>query len=509
MNLIAQLDHIVNRSPEQTAIIFGDIQINYQTFHESVGRLAQAFKELGITKGDRIAILLPNVPHFCISYYAALTAGGVIVPINFMNNVNEIMHQLSDSEARTVISWHGFHKQVAAAAAAAPFCENLIFLGETIPQNSLSLTQLLADHNPIQEKTEIYPEDLAAINYTSGIADVPLGAELTHYALLDSAATCREMFLITDDKHTISALPLFHPLGQTLIMNATFIAGGTIVLQAHYSPEKLIQTIQNSNTHFMAAVPGVFRAMNNVTKEETELPSLKYCLSYGGKLDADTTDRFEKKYNAHILNSYGLTEAGPLVTCTRINRERKYDSCGLPLVGTEIQIRDDDGNILPPNSPGEICVRNSSLMRGYHNYPNETAQRLIDGWLLTGDIGYIDMDHYLYVTERKEDIILKGGFYIYPTEVEKRLLEHPKIQEAAVVAVPDPVQGSEVKAFVILKKSEEMQKQKVVQHCRETLAVYKCPKYVEFLPELPKSATGRVLKRHLRQASVLDTSENK
>lgn len=508
MNLIAQLEHVVNRMPDQTAIIFGDIEINYLEFYKSIGRLAQAFKELGIKKGERIAVLLPNVPHYCITYYATLQAGAVIVPVNFMNNVNEIMHQLSDSEARLVISWHGFEKQVTAAAAATPSCRQLVFLGEHIPANSLSLTQLMVQHEPIQEKPEIYPKDLAAINYTAGIADVPLGAELTHSALLDSAATCREMFLITDEKHTISALPLFHPLGQTLIMNATLIAGGSVVLQAHYSAEELIQTIQTHDVHFMAAVPGVYRAMNNIDSDP-DLPSLKYCLSYGGKLDAETIDIFEKKYNASVLNSYGLTEAGPLVSSTRINRDRKYDSSGLPLVGTEIQIRDDDGNILPPDNPGNIYVRNSSLMRGYHNHPEETAQRLVDGWLVTGDIGYIDMDHYLYVTERKENIILKGGFNIYPTEVENRLMQHPDIREIAIVAVPDPVQGSEVKAFIVPKNNVTIQKEEIIQFCRETLAVYKCPRYVEFIPQLPKSATGRVLKRHLRQTSVLNTSENK
>ena len=484
--------------PSQEAMVFNDVHITYSQFSESILRLANGLKRFGIKKGDRIAVMLPNVPHFCMSYYAAFACGAVAVPMNFMNSVDEIIHQLNDSEAQLFITWQGFLKQSMPAFSASQTCKHLLILGEHIPKGTYSLTHLMAESQPDNQPHDVTPSDTAVINYTSGIADVPLGAELTHQALLNNAMTCREMFLITSDEISLAVLPLFHPLGQTLVMNASFISGGKVVLLARFSAENLISTIQQNAVTLMAAVPNMYRALIDAEIENTDVPSLKYCMSYGGHLSAEMIQEFEKKYNTYVLKAYGLTEAGPLVSSTRIDRDRKPESNGLPIVGTEVQIRDENGTILRPNTSGEICVRNQSLMSGYHNQPEETKRRLMDGWLLTGDIGFLDLDHYLYVQERKEDIIKKGGFSIFPSEVERHLLEHPAVEEVAVIAVPDKVQDSEVKAFVVLKEKKTLTSDELADYCRNVLPVYKCPKYIEFISSLPKSATGRMLKRFLR-----------
>lgn len=496
--LISQLLKIVEGHSQETAIISGDAAITYGQFANAVKRLAAGLRQLGVEKGDRVAIMLPNVPHFCLSYYAILHLGAVVVPLNFMNDTHDIRRQLSDSEAKILITWQGFHKQASSAFSNTPTCTNLIYLGNSIPTNAYSLTHLISSSSPLETGAETDDSELAVINYTSGISDIALGAELTHEAI---AATV-EMFRIGLQERLIAVLPLFHPLGQTLVMHASLAAGTSLVLLPRFQPLEVIRTIQKHQVTFMPAVPGMFRALNEVQEKNLDMPSLKYCMSYGGFLPDETLQDFENRYHATILKAYGLTEAGPLVSSSRITRDRKAESVGLPLIGVEVQIRDAAGSILRPGQSGEVYVKSPSLMRGYHNQAEETQKRLHDGWLASGDIGFLDIDHYLFIQERKDDIIVKGGFEIFPREVERVLLEFPGVDEAAVVAIADSVQGSEVKAFIVLKKDERPDSKALTQFCSNSLPMYKCPKFMDFVEKLPKSPTGRVLKRLLKQSSA-------
>jgi long-chain acyl-CoA synthetase len=497
--LISQLLTIAEGHSQETAIISGDAAITYGQFADAVKRLAAGLRQLGIEKGDRVAIMLPNVPHFCLSYYAILHLGAVVVPLNFMNDTRDIRRQLSDSGAKILITWQGFHKQASSAFANTPTCVNLIYLGNSIPTNAYSLTHLILSSSPLEIGSDADGSELAVINYTSGISDIALGAEFTHEAIAANAATTIEMFRIGLQERLIAVLPLFHPLGQTLIMHASFTAGTSLVLLPRFQPLEVIRTIQKHQVTLMPAVPGMFRAFNEVQGENLDMPSLKYCMSYGGFLPLETLQDFENRFHATILKAYGLTEAGPLVSSSRTTRDRKAGAVGLPLIGVEAQIRDAAGNILRPNQSGEVYVKSPSLMRGYHNQAAETQKRLQNGWLATGDIGYLDIDHYLFIQERKDDIIIKGGFEIFPREVERVILEFPGIDEAAVVAIPDSAQGSEVKAFIVLKIDERPDSQALMQFCLSHLPMYKCPKFIEYVEKLPKSPTGRVLKRLLKQ----------
>jgi len=494
--LTALFDKTANKMPEQIALVFNEHKIEYGRCQEAINRLAQGLKELGIEKGDRVAIMLPNVPHFCISYYAILRLGAVAVPVNIMFPQQEIRYILRDSGAKAIIAWYGFAPEVMPAVEDS-ICKEILFLGNKVPKGTRALTMLMAKSRPISNAPEVSEGDLAVINYTAGISDEALGAELTHSALTANASTCREMFRISSGERIISVLPLFHPLGQTLVMNASFLAGATVVLVPRFEPEQVLKTIEENNVTFLAGVPDMFRALVGV-ESGVSIPSLKYCLSYGGRLSNDLIQEFETRFDALILEAYGLTEAGPLVTTNRLDRDRKIGSVGLPLFGVEIQIRDEEGNILKPKESGEIWIKSPSVMRGYYNRPEESAKRLKDGWLFTGDMGYLDEYHYLFIQERKDDIIVKGGFHIYPIEVEDIILQHEAVEEVAVIGVPDQIQGSEVKAVIVTRKGHSVTGEEIVEFCRQYLPVYKTPKYIEFREALPKSATGRVLKRALR-----------
>lgn len=501
------LARIANKMPEHTAILSGRHKIEYGRFIEVVRRLANGLKGLGINKGDRVAIVLPNVPHFCISYYAILELGGVVVPINFMSHAQEIARILNDSGAVAMISWDGFRPQVSAALSQVPSCREWLVLGESIPKNSKSLTQIIAHSSAYVEDAGVASEAMATIIYGSYLLDSPLGATFSHTAIISNTSTCHEMFRITADERMLAVLPLFHPLGQTLVMNAAFFVGASLILQPRFAPKETVALIREHNVTFLAGVPAMFKALANQIDENNPAPSLKYCLSYGGPLPAETLQEFESKTDALILQAYGFSEAGPLVTSNRINRDRKAGSVGLPLVGVEIKIINEEGQIARPNTSGEICIKSPSLTQGYFNKPEETQRQLRDGWFVSGDIGYLDDDHYLFLQERKEDIIIKGGFHIFPSEVERVLLNHPAVAEAAVVAMPDPVQGQEVKAYVVLQAGQTSSKEELSDFCRQELPVYKSPKMIEITAALPKSATGRVLKEVLRAGAPAATEK--
>jgi long-chain acyl-CoA synthetase len=494
--LISQL---FRSDPARPALVFEETTITTDSLIQAVKRLASGLMELGIQKGDRVAILLPNVPHFCISYYAIIATGGIAVPLNFMHDADELQHQLQDSGAKALIVWQSFLPQVQRAYQASPDCTELLILGDRLFKDGHSLTQIISQSPPLENLPDIAETDTAVINYTSGITDAAMGAELTHTAISAGAKTCIEMFKLSPQEKLIAVLPLFHPLGQTLVMHASLIAGASVVVLPRFKPAEVIETIRKYNVTFMPAVPGMFRALNEVESENISTPSLKFCMNYGGLLPEEILFEFESKFGAEILKAYGLTEAGPLVSSTRPTRHRKSDSSGLPLMGVEVQIRDDAGKQLHPNQSGEIFVKSPGLMKGYWNQPDETKRRLQDGWLSTGDVGFLDLDHYLFIQERKDDIITKGGFPISSREVELVILDHPNVDEVAVIGIPDQMHGSEVKAFVVTTDGSNLAEKELYSYCQEFLPVYKCPRFTETVSSLPKSPTGRVLKRLLRQ----------
>jgi len=484
--------------PENPAMVFGSQRVDYRRFHQAVRRLAGALQALGIGRGDRVALHLPNLPHFCISYYALLHLGAVVVPLSILSKESELAAILQHSGCRGIISWSGMLAPLQGALEQARECTLQLVLGEQIPRHAHSLTRLIAQSPELTSAPAAGPDDLAVINYIAGGAEENLGAEFTQAALVAGATTSSEMFRITVDDRVLAVLPLFHPLGQSLVMHGAFYAGATVVLQPRFQASEVVTALREHQVTFMAGVPGMFKLLAQMDPPDPPLSTLRYALSYGGQLQEGVLETFEEKFHAHLLESYGFTEAGPLVTSMRINRDRKPGSVGLPMVGVELQILDEEGRLLRPNQSGEIWVKSPSLMQEYYRKPDRTQQRLRDDWFFSGDVGYLDDEHYLFVQERKEDIITKGGFQIFSFEVEEVLLGHPAVAEAAVVGVPDPAQGQEVKACVVLKAGEQVSRDELISWCRSSLPVYKSPKIIEFVPVLPKSPTGRVLKNILR-----------
>jgi long-chain acyl-CoA synthetase len=414
----------------------------------------------------------------------------------------DLVHILKDCKAKAVIAWGGFQDTIFEVCKELEQPLEFIFLGELKPAGSHSLVQLVSQSTSMESPAECSSDDVAAILYTAGTTGPPMGVELTHTNLISSAKMCKDMFLLNSEDRLMAVLPLFHPFGQTAIMNTALFSNATMVMHHRFDPQEVLRSINTNKVTFFPAVPSMLKTMLDSAQESDDLSSLKYCITYGFPLNKDIQQRFEDKFNVLVLEGYGLTEATSLVACNRLDRERKPGSVGLPLVGLEINILNENGEALLPGQTGEIAVKGPNVMKGYLNCPKENQQTLRHGWLYTGDIGTVDEDHYFYVTDRKKDIIVKGGFHIYPKELENIALQHPKISEAVAVGVTDPVQGEEVKLHIILKENEEATEEEIRNFCKEHLEVYKCPKFIQFHTSFPKTTTGRILKRELREQGL-------
>ncbi|MGQ9559281.1 MAG: AMP-binding protein [Candidatus Oleimicrobiaceae bacterium] len=500
--LISLFQNAVDKQRESTALIFNEVKIEYGRLDEAIRRLAKGLKGLGVERGCRVAILLPNLPHFVISYYGVLWAGGTVVPLNILLRREELHRVLADTNAGVLIAWAGFKNTVLGAVADLPQPVTLVFLGERIPADAHSLTHLIAQSTAEPDPAGVDEEDTAAIVYTAGTTGPPLGAELTHGNLAAAANMCRTMLLLTPKDRMMAVLPLYHPFAQAAAMNAAIDAGAQLVIHHRFRPREILTSISRNQVTCMAAAPGMLQALLDTAQQDDDLASLKYCLTSGSPLADELRQRFEERFvHTLVLAGYGLAEAAGVVTSNRLDRERKPDSVGLPMLGLELNIVDTEDKPLRPGQHGEIVVKGPNVMRGYLNRPEETARVLRSGWLHTGDIGTADADHYFYVIARKKEVICKGGFHIYPHEIEQVALAHPAVAEAAAVGMPDPVHGQEVKLHVVLKPGATVTAEELIAFCAEHLEVYKRPKAVQFHQALPKTPTGRVLRLHLANAS--------
>ncbi|MDZ7337339.1 MAG: AMP-binding protein [candidate division KSB1 bacterium] len=500
--LTSLVQNAARRSSESTALVFNEHKIEYGRLEEAVRRLANGLKGLGVGPGVRVALMLPNLPHFVISYYAVLWAGATVVPLSILVRREELSQILGETNAQVFIAWGGFKNTVLAAVEEWGQPVKLVFLAERIPVDSQSLTHLIAQSTAEGEPVSVAEDDTAVIAYTAGTTGPPLGVELTHLNLTSAANMCRTMLRLTAKDRIMAVLPLFHPFAQAAAMNAAMEAGAQLVIHHRFRPREILTSIAQNQVTCMAAAPGMLQALLDTAQEGDDLSSLKYCLTSGSPLAEELRQRFEERFaNTLVLAGYGLTEAAGLVTSNRLDRERKPGSVGLPMLGVELNVVDTEGKPLRPGQHGEIVVKGPNVMKGYLNREEDTSRALRDGWLHTGDIGFADPDHYFYVIARKKEIICKGGFHIYPHEIEQVALSHPAVAEAAAVGVPDPVHGQEVKLHVALKPGAELTAEELSAFCAEHLEVYKRPKSVQFHQALPKTPTGRILRLQLAAAT--------
>jgi long-chain acyl-CoA synthetase len=528
--------------PNKTALIFGnvveplgnalmDAPMTYGRLLELTQRFAAALQELGVQKGDRVAIWLPNCPQFVIAYYATLMVGGIVVPCNPSYVAREIKHQLNDSGAKVAVVLSLVYpvmkqvrdetqvEQVIVANIKEYFPGLLKFLFSVAKEkkeghfqdisgdaNTYWFQDLLAQAPAEPKPVEVTPEDTGVLMYTGGTTGVSKGAQLTHRNLVANAIQVRGwMFDSKEGKEVMmTALPLYHSYSMTVCMNHTIYLGGSMILIPN--PRVLDHVLKSINKHKPTLYPGVPALYVSITNYpdvgKYDLSSIRACISGAAGLPPEVQEGFEKLTGAKLVEGYGLSEATPVTHCNPIYGKRKDGSwIGLPFPDTEAVIMDIETGekILGVGEIGELCIRGPQVMKGYWNMPTETANTLRDGWLHTGDIARMDSDGFFQIVDRKKDMILgTGGFNIYPREVEDVLYEHPKILEAAVAGVPvGQEKGERVKAYVVLKPGETATEEEIIQYCRDNLAYYKVPKFVEFRDELPKTMVGKILRRVL------------
>jgi long-chain acyl-CoA synthetase len=494
--------------PSREFIVYGETRLTYDYFTKVVARLAAGLAYLGLKCGDRIAIMLPNVPQFPIVYFALLKLGVWVVPLNVLYKEAEIQYVLEDSEVDGFIAWEGFGRYLLSAAAELRKCRLHVFLGEKVPPNAIALTRLIAtsmqrfENVHVESKPSSDSTLPATVLYTAGATGPPKGVVVSHYNLTSAISACWKNFAITVDDRFLAVVPLFHNFGQMMAMNLPMAAGATTVLLPRFDPQAVVETIvQEKITHFVA-VPSMLPALLRVAPEPTALASLKCCLVSGAMLPAQVQDEFENRYGAPIYTGYGVAECSPLITTfgpMTPRTQQRACSVGVPLPGLEVAVFARAERQAPDAEIGEIFVRAPWVMEGYLKNGQISKEVFRSDWLPTGDVGSMDGEGFLYLVDRKQDVILKAGFPVYPSEVEAFLLLHPKVEECAVVGVPDSTSGEEVKAYIVLQPHQHASKEEIAEYCRSRLAPYKCPRHLEFCESLPRSVTGKVLRRLLRE----------
>jgi long-chain acyl-CoA synthetase len=490
MNLARLGEESVQRWGEYVSLAFDGREWTNVEQQRAANRFAHALRRLGLGAGDRVVVLLPNCPEVMQAYAGILKVGGVIVPIVFLLGPAEIRHILADSEARVVVTapefldkldgWTGVVVLVGGGAGGRDWHE------------------LIAGESDTFATVERADDDLAVILYTAGTTGRPKGVALSHANLASNAWAAASLYELDRTAWSLMVLPLSHSYGLT-VMNAGSILGTKGVLLRWFNPEGVLETIQRYQVESMSAVPTMFvYLLHYPDAGRFDTSSMRLWGSGAAPLPAEIVEPFERTFGGRILEGYGLTEASPVVSAHRFSGVRKLGSVGQALPGVEVAILDDADGALPVGEIGEVCVRGPNVMQGYYGLPEETAQALRHGWLHTGDMGRLDADRYLYIVERKKDLIIRGGFNIYPREVEEVLYAHPAVAEAAVVGMRDPLMGEDVLAFVALKRGAIADAAALIDFCQERLAKYKCPKQVRFVDALPKSPIGKILRKELR-----------
>ncbi|WP_114314020.1 long-chain-fatty-acid--CoA ligase [Thermus caldifontis] len=514
------------RYPQKVALEFLGRSLSYQGLWQEVEAFAKGLQEAGLKPGDRVAIMLPNSPQFVIAFYGTLLAGGVAVNTNPMYTPRELRHQLLDSGAKALVILDLLlprYQEVKAEAPVGilvrtgiqdylPFPKNLLY-----PLALKRKGQAPKDLEGIPWRAFLKPgqpqpipldlDDLALLQYTGGTTGVAKGAMLTHRNLSSNALQVRSWIPdFQEGKEVVlGAIPFFHVYGMTVAMNLALLGAAKLVLLPRPEIKPMVEAIEKHRVTLFPGVPTLYVAFNNFPGiEGRNLKSVRACISGSAPLPVEVAERFERLTGAKLVEGYGLTEASPVTHCNPLHGPRKLGSVGLPFPGVEAKVVDEEGQEVPLGEVGELIVKGPNVMKGYWNRPEETQKALKDGWLFTGDMARMDQDGYFYIVDRKKDMIIAGGYNIYPREVEEVLYQHEAVQEAAVVGVPDPYRGETVAAFLVLKEEYrgKVTEKDIEAFCRQNLAAYKVPRIIQFRDSLPKTSVGKILKRQLTKEAA-------
>lgn len=490
MNLPVAFAAQVHAHPDKHALFWGDLEITYGALMGQSVALAQHLRSVtGVKKGERVGLWLKNCPEFVPALFGILGAEAVVVPINNFLKPQEIEYILQDAGIRVLITdrslaEHLPHLEKVQAGLQSWFVEDFPQLPaseETLPRLDSSSTE----------------SDLAVIIYTSGTTGRPKGAMLSHGNLLSNVDSCRQVLRAVTADRFVVVLPMFHSFMLCVGVLLPLLVGGSMVLvRSVHPPKNVVQEIIQRQATILPAIPQFFRALA-AAAGTIELP-LRVCLSGGAPLPAEILREFRASLPIPLVEGYGLSEASPVVSINPLNGPWKDGSIGVPIPGVEVTVQDESGNLLPVQATGELCVRGGNVMLGYWNQPEETAKAIRNGWLLTGDVGHKDEDGFFYITDRKKDMLLVNGINVYPREIEELIYQFPGVKEAAVVGMADSRRGEQPVAFVAPKEGVEVVEKELLQFLRERLADYKVPRRIQFMPALPRNATGKVLKTALR-----------
>jgi long-chain acyl-CoA synthetase len=498
-NLAVILTETARSAPTRPAAVYDGGQLTYSELDQASDRLAAALAAAGVAPGERVALQLPNIPQFLISYFGILKAGAVVVPLNVMLRAPEVAFHLGDSGAVVLITWAGVLAEAAKGAEAAGL-DQVYAVGHADETGGAVPFERLLDAAPLREMVARQPEDTAVIVYTSGTTGRPKGAELSHIQLYMNADIPGRLFEVRPDDVVITVVPMFHVFGLSSILDICVRFGCTMSLLPRFSPGAVLTAIQRDRATIFEGVPTMFAdLLSQPDLESYDLSSLRIAISGGASIPAPVLDAFEARFGLVILEGYGMTETASTITFNLSATERRPYSVGKPIWGTQTQVWGEDGRPLPPGREyvGEIVTRGVHVMKGYLNHPEATASAFTGGWLHTGDLGYFDQDGFLFIVSRKKELIIRGGYNVYPSEIENVLHGHPAVAEVAVVGIPDARLGEDVMAVVIRRPAMDVLEAELVAYCRQRLAAYKCPRVYQFRSELPKNTLGKVLKDEL------------
>ncbi len=520
LNLASIVSHHASLAPQREAIVWEDIRMSYGELDRLSNQVAHALVEMSIGHGDKVALVCPNLAAFPIVYYGILKAGAVVVPLNVLFTPRDFEYHLTDSDAKAVFVFEGTNElpmgeRVRAAFEKVAACEHLVVLpkcagGASSIAGYPTLVDVTADRPDSFEMYPTRPDDTCAILYTSGTTGQPKGAELTHLNLWSNVVSTWSSHLpmldFTDgeQKTVLITLPLFHTTGQTVQMNTNLYGGNRVVLLPRFDAKATLDAFVDERVNFWIGVPTMYWALTKYVEENEYdvrpiAESMKVCTSGGAPMPVELMRAFEDLFHVRVLEGYGLSETSPLACFNHIEKPSKPGKVGQPIFGVDVRCFDDDDKEVDRGTRGEVVIRGTNVMKGYYKRPEATAEAFRNGWFHTGDIGIMDEEGYLAIVDRKKDMILRGGYNVYPRELEEIIITHPAVSLCAVIGIPDERLGEEVKAYVVLKQDHDLSHEDFFTWCRTQIAANKYPRHVEFRDSLPIGGTGKIVKRVLRE----------
>lgn len=513
LNLSVILEDSARRYPTKDAFILNDAHFSYEQINQAANQIAHGLQSIGIKKGDKVALSCPNLPYFPMAYFGILKAGAVVVPLSILLKREEVEYHLQNSDAKVLLSFEGTPQLPLLEENYAGFqkvdsCEHLIVITANpvapSPIEGLqTLASLMHGQSSDFETEATGAEDTAVIVYTSGTTGKPKGAQLTHSNILLNTILCSNNILKgnTDDKMLV-ALPLFHIFSMVVVMNASIYTGGTGILLPRFEPEAALATMQKHGISIFAGVPTMYWALVNHKSEKIDFNTitqkLKVCVSGGASLPVQVLKDFEARFGVKVQEGFGMSEGSPVITFNHLEIGIKAGSIGTPVWGVEVKVVDENGHEVPIGEKGELIYRGHNVMKGYYKNDAANAETIKNGWLHSGDVAIQDEDGFFYIVDRIKEMIIRGGLNVYPREVEELMMKHEAVSLVAVIGVPDEESGEEIKAFVVLKDGHSVKESELIEWTKNRISAYKYPRQIEFVPGLPMTASGKILKKELR-----------